>query len=334
MNPTSRITGLAAAVTPWRIALTTVSLAALLTTGWSLYAVGRHYDAPTVVAAAAVAVFDGIAYACQHLASEASKEGRSAVGARLATLAMAGTSVYLNDFHADLINGGPAASVLFSVPTLALLAVSELAWAGPRAAARASRGEQPYRPPAFGGWAWLLAPTKAGQAVKSRALDHIETAGRAPTPPPKDRTATAVLREKFAEMDPGDAVRIAHDAQPDMPPAELAALLVTYGVIVDAVQVALILGRTPASITLERDDAPDTQPDAPHVTSPLAIDKAQAIRDAAAALGAKPKAAEIVDHVQRVNRITVEEPYVRTVLSRARRKPKPQGDTERTGFYP
>ncbi|MEU3667555.1 hypothetical protein [Streptomyces virginiae] len=326
--------GLTAAITPWRVALTTVSLAALLTTGWSLYAVGRNYDAPEVVAAAAVAVFDGIAYACQHLASEASKEGRSAVGARLATLAMAGTSVYLNDFHADLIHGGPAASVLFSVPTLALLAVSELAWAGPRAVARATRGEQPYRPPAFGGWAWLLAPGKAGQAVKSRALDHIEAAGRAPAPPVKDRTATAVLREKFAEMDPGDAVRIAHDAQPDMPPAELASLLVTYGVIVDAVQVALVLGRTPASITVERDDAPDTPHDAPQVTSPLAIDKAQAIRDAAAALGPKPKAADIVDHVQRINRITVDEPYVRTVLSRARRKPKLASDTERTGFYP
>ncbi|MFE2243890.1 hypothetical protein ACFXCU_30825 [Streptomyces virginiae] len=328
------LTGLTAAITPWRVALTIVSVAALLTTGWSLYAVGRHYDAPEVVAAAAVAVFDGIAYACQHLASEASKEGRSAVGARLATLGMAGTSVYLNDFHADLIHGGPAASVLFSVPTLALLSVSELAWAGPRAAARATRGEQPYRPPAFGGWAWLLAPGKAGQAVKSRALDHIEAAGRAPAPPVKDRTATAVLREKFAEMDPGDAVRIAHDAQPDMAPAELASLLVTYGVIVDAVQVALVLGRTPASITVERDDAPDAPHDAPQVTSPLAIDKAQAIRDAAAALGPKPKAAEIVDHVQRVNRITVDEPYVRTVLSRARRKPKPTSDTERTGFYP
>lgn len=318
----------------WRAALAVVSLAALATTGWSLYAVGRHYAAPTVIAAAAVAVFDGIAYACQHLASEASKAGRSAVGARLATLAMAGTSVYLNDFHADLIDGGTAATVLFSVPTLALLAVSELAWAGPRAEARAARGEVPYRPPAFGGWAWLLAPNKAGQAVRSRALDHIETAGRTPAPQVKDRTATEVLRAQFAEMDPADAVRIAHDAQPDMPPADLASLLVTYGVIVDAVQVALILGGAPASITVERDDAPDAPDDAPQAIGPLAIDKAQAIRDAAAVLGPKPKAAEIIDHVQRINRITVDAPYVRTVLSRAKRKPKTQGDAERTGFYP
>ncbi|MEV6571850.1 hypothetical protein [Streptomyces sp. NPDC051577] len=320
----------------WRAALTVVSLAALATTGWSLYAVGRHYEAPEVIAAAAVAVFDGIAYACQHLASEASKAGRSAVGARLATLAMAGTSVYLNDFHAELIHGGAAATVLFSVPTLALLAVSELAWAGPRAEARAKRGELPYRPPAFGGWAWLLAPGKAGRAVKDRALEHIETAGTpaGPPGPPLKHSATEVLRRRFAEMDPADAIRIGHDAQPEMPPAELASLLVTYGVIVDPVQVALVLGAEEPRITVERDDALDTEPDAPLVKPPQAIDKAQAIRDAAAFLGPKPKAAVIVEHVARINRITVDEPYVRTVLSRAKRKPKTQSDAERTGFYP
>ncbi|MBL1100127.1 DUF2637 domain-containing protein [Streptomyces coffeae] len=247
----------------WRTAVGIVSIAAIATTGWSLYAVARHYSAPEAIAGAAVAVFDGAAYACLHLASEASKAGRSAAGARLAALAMTGTSVYLNVFHADLIGGGLAAALLFSVPTLALLAVSELSWAGPRAEARAARGERPFRLPAFGGWAWLLAPVRAGRGVKVRAVAHIEHAGQlSGQQPDKTWTATDRLREHFATMDPAEAIRIAHESQPTLPPAELAALLVTYGVIVDAVQVALTLHQLPARITVERDpDQPGQRPD-------------------------------------------------------------------------
>ncbi|MEU9789089.1 hypothetical protein AB0E27_00445 [Streptomyces sparsogenes] len=322
------------ASTAWRAALTVVSLAAIATTGWSLYAVARYYDAPKGIAGAAVAVFDGAAYACLHLASEASKAGRSAAGARLATLVMTGTSVYLNVFHADLIGGGLAASLLFSVPTLALLAVSELSWAGPRAEARAQLGERPYRLPAFGGWAWVLAPKRAGAAVKRRAVEHIEHAGQtppqAPSPAPS-RRATDILRDRFAEMDPADAIRIAHDAQPDMPPTELAALLVTYGVIVDAVQVALVLNGQPASIDVDRDDdrdADDAHHDAPQVPALPPVTKTQAIIDAASHLGAGASAAAIVKRVERINRITVDDRYVRTVLSREAKKARqtPQGD--------
>ncbi|MEU1805855.1 hypothetical protein [Streptomyces sp. NPDC019937] len=317
---------LTSASTAWRAALTVVSLAAIATTGWSLYAVARHYDAPDFIGYAAVAVFDGAAYACLHLASEASKAGRSAAGARLAALVMTGTSVYLNNFHADLIGGGLAAALLFSVPTLALLAVSELSWAGPRAAARAELGERPFRLPAFGGWAWLLAPRRAGRTVKQRAVDHIEHGGQtpptAPAPAPS-RRATDILRDRFAEMDPADAVRIAHDAQPDMPPGELAALLVTYGVIVDAVQVALVLNGRPPSIDLDRDDqrdADDAQHDASQVPALPPVTKSQAIIDAAAHLGAAARAADIAARVQRINRITVDPGYVRAVLSREAKK--------------
>ncbi|MGW1278034.1 hypothetical protein ACWD4V_13920 [Streptomyces tsukubensis] len=309
----------------WRAALTIVSLAALATTGWSLFAVARHYQAPPVIAGAAVAVFDGAAYACLHLASEASKAGRSAAGARLATLTMTGTSIYLNVFHADLIDGGLPAALLFSVPTLALLAVSELAWAGPRAEARQARGEHPYRLPAFGGWAWFLAPFLAGRTVKARAVAHIENAGAAASEPPAGPTrhsATEVLRRRFAEMDPADAIRIAHDAHPDLTPGELASLLVGYGVIVDAIHVALVLSTPARQITVERNDAPDAPhdaDDAPHVSALPAPSKTKAIIEAAASLGPRPHANDIVDLVQRTHRITVDAPYVRTVLSRARR---------------
>lgn len=305
-----------------------VSLAALATTGWSLYAVARHYDAPKPIAFGVFLVFDGIAYAALHLASEASAAGRSAAGARLTALGMAGVSVYLNRFHAGLIHGGVPAALLFAIPTIGLLLLSELSWAGPRAASRAERDETPYRLPAFGGWAWALAPRLAGTTVRQRAIAHImaepETTAPALASPPTRHSATNVLRARFAEMDPADAIRVAHDAQPDMPPAELASLLITYGVIVDAVQVALVLHDQPERITVGRDDADDAPrdalddaDDAPQVNAPPALTKAEAIMAAAGALGTGFKAADIVDRVQRINRITVTDSYVRTVLYRA-----------------
>ncbi|WP_282703227.1 hypothetical protein [Streptomyces sp. CC219B] len=308
-----------------RLAMAVVSLAALLTTGWSLYTVARHYGAPTGIAAAAVAVFDGIAYMCLHLASEAAAEGRSAFGARATALSMAAVSVYLNITHADLIGGGVPAAALFAVPTLGLLAVSEMAWAGPRARVRAERGDQPYRPPAFGGWAWALAPALAGKTVKARAVQHIEHTGQ-PTveKPASDRhSAQTVLRRRFAEMDPADAVRIAHDAQPGMPPAELASLLVSYGVVVDAVQVALVLGQQPAEYEVHRPDAAD----ASQVNALEPLDLQGAIEEAASALGADASPRDIVERLREQRRLVVTEPYVRTALSRAAKKPPPAPDT-------
>lgn len=323
--------------TAWRLALTIVSLAALATTGWSLYAVARHYDAPQLIAVAVFLVFDGIAYACLHLASEASAAGRSAFGARATAVGMAGVSVYLNRFHADLIHGGTPAFLLFAIPTVGLLLLSELSWAGPRAEARAARAEQPYKLPAFGGWAWALAPRLAGKTVKARAVAHIEHGPTTPVAEPAVKhTASEVLRRRFAEMDPADAIRIAHDAHPDTPPAELASLLITYGVIVDAVQVALVLGGTPERITLERDDAddaPDDADDAPQVTAPPALSKAKAILEAATVLGPGFKADDIVDRVQRINRITTDAPYVRAVLSREAKKAKPKDDAPMEGGF-
>lgn len=311
----------------WRTALTIVSVAAIATTGWSLYAVARHYQAPDLIAGAAVAVFDGAAYACLHLSSEASKAGRSAAGARLATLAMTGTSVYLNVFHAGLIGGGLAAALLFAIPTLALLAVSELSWAGPRADAKAARGERPYRPPVFGGWVWMLAPRTAGSKVRERALSHIASAGEVDAPKAKDRTATAVLRDRFAEMDPAEAIQIAHDAQPDMPPGELAALLIGYGVIVDAVQVALTLGQRPSRVSVERVDAPD----ALQVSALPPVTVEAAVIEAASTLGPDAKARDIAGHLVKNRRLVVAEPYIRTALSREAKKAQESQDVDNTG---
>ncbi|MFW3474438.1 hypothetical protein [Streptomyces microflavus] len=77
------------------------------------------------------------------------------------------------------------------------------------------------------------------------------------------RTATEVLRDRLGAMDPADAIRIARDAHPDADPAELASMLVTYGVTVSPVQVALVLHGRPPEITVDRDDTDDAPRDAP-----------------------------------------------------------------------
>ncbi|MEU6944276.1 conjugal transfer protein [Streptomyces sp. NPDC046316] len=149
----------------------------------------------------------------------------------------------------------------------------------------------------------------------------------APTPAPERHSAREVLRRRFAEMDPEDVIRVVGDAHPDAAPAELASLLIEHGVVVDAVDVVLVLGRPPARATLERDDADDANDDAndaPQVTPLPAPSKAAAILTAAEALGPDAKAADIVARVGRINGITTDAPYVRTVLSRARPTKKDQ----------
>ncbi|MER6351265.1 GIY-YIG nuclease family protein [Streptomyces sp. NPDC001634] len=88
-----------------------------------------------------------------------------------------------------------------------------------------------------------LASMYGGQTDKPSA-SHAEL--------PRSGSATDVLRARFAIMDPAAAIRFAHGARPDAPPAELAAILGTYGVNVDPVAVALVLEQKPA----ERADTP------------------------------------------------------------------------------
>lgn len=243
----------------WRASITIVSIAALAMTGWSLYVVANgSYGVPWLLAYGAVAVYDGSAIACMFLASEAVREGRAAIGALLATLLMASISVYLNITHAQLFGGSmpvlPAA-VLFSSPTVALLLPAGLAWSAGRYRARVARDEAPFRLPGFGPWAWVLARPEAWTTTKARAVAHVTDHQEKPEQP-RSRSASELLRRRFAEMDPTEAIRIAHDAQPNMPPRELASLLIGYGVIVDALQVAIALGYRPPEVTVERTGAP------------------------------------------------------------------------------
>jgi hypothetical protein len=253
------------------VAYALVSLAAMLAAGWSVYVVARHYEAPTPVAIAAAIVFDGVAYLALALASEAASAGRSAFGARLAVIGMISVAVYLNRQHADLIGGGLPAWILFASPSLALLVVSELTWAGPRSDARKKRrGEQPYRPPQFGGWAWVLAPLRSGEAVRQRAIAHIEAADEPAEKPEAeksarpDRSARGAVAQHLQSLDPVDAIRLAHKTHPSMTPAELAALLTEYGVVVTDIEVALVLGLRPPQVTVDRPAPRTEQRTTPH----------------------------------------------------------------------
>ncbi|MET7514055.1 conjugal transfer protein [Streptomyces sp. NPDC005480] len=132
-------------------------------------------------------------------------------------------------------------------------------------------------------------------------------------------SATEVLRERFADMDPEDAIRLAHDARPDAAPVELASLLVSYGVVVDAVHVALVLGQRAPEYEVHRPDAAD----ALQVNALPPVTVEAAVVEAASTLGPDAKAREIAEHLARHRRLVVAEPYIRTALSRAAKKPQP-----------
>jgi hypothetical protein len=142
--------------------------------------------------------------------------------------------------------------------------------------------------------------------------------------PAPARSAQEVLRRKFAEMDPADVIRIAADAHPDAPPPELAALLVAYGVVVDAVQVAVVLGHRPDEYEVDRPDASAHQQVSDPVAALEPVTMEAAVVEAASALGPDASAREIAEHVALNRRLVVTEPYVRTALSRAAKKPQPE----------
>lgn len=137
--------------------------------------------------------------------------------------------------------------------------------------------------------------------------------------PARPRSLQDAVRRELTEMDPADAIRIARDAHPDMPPAELAELLTLHGVPVAAVQVALVLGTRPPEYEVHRPDAAD----APQVNALEPVTVEAAVVEAASILGPDAKAREIAEHLARTRRLVVTEPYVRTALSRAAKKTQP-----------
>lgn len=141
--------------------------------------------------------------------------------------------------------------------------------------------------------------------------------GVAPAEPVRSASATDVLRARFAGMDPADAIRFAHEARPDADAVELADILGAYGVTVDPVAVALVLGQQPPEYIVERPDTPAHQ----QVTALPAVNLQGAVEEAAAALGDTASPRAIAEHLEQNRRLVVDEPYIRTALSRAAKKP-------------
>jgi hypothetical protein len=103
-------------------------------------------------------------------------------------------------------------------------------------------------------------------------------------------------------MDPADAIRLAADARPDAPPAELATILGTYGVTGRPRRGRPGPRPEPAEYEVHRPDAAD----APQV-SELEPSSAQgAVVEAASILGPDASARDIAAHLARHRRLVVD----------------------------
>ncbi|MFJ9771207.1 hypothetical protein ACIRVF_08180 [Kitasatospora sp. NPDC101157] len=319
----------------WTAAMNLVRTAAALMAAWSLYVVARHYDVPMLLAIAAGLVYDGVAYVCLKLATDAVRDDRSAAAPVLATLGMVATSIYLNVVHARFTGGGRPAEVLYASPAVAFLIVSALSWAAERAACRTARGETPMRMPAYGFLGWTLAGGKAYRALKNQAVSHVTSGASVPHPPAsavERKDHRALLREKFSKMDPADAVEIAAASHPDMSHAEIAEMLAVYGITVSTLDVALILGEAAVpTITLNRvpqppvapapaigaQMRPNTAPNAPQVKG---MTKADAITTMATHLGGLDTPAKAIATALAQQGRPADTAYIRHRLSLEKKK--------------
>lgn len=147
-------------------------------------------------------------------------------------------------------------------------------------------------------------------------------------------SATERLRATFADMEPADAIRLAADARPDAGAVELAAILGTYGLAVDPVAVAMVLGERPAEYEVDRPDAGV----APQVSEPVpalpALSVQAAVEEAATALGEGATPREIAARLEETRRLVLPENHIRTALSRAAKKPAatPRNDSMEGGY--
>jgi hypothetical protein len=316
--------------------MTLVRLAAACMAGWSLYVVARHYHVPALLSVVAGLVFDGVAYMCLRMASDAVRAGRSAAGPVLATIGMAGISIYLNLVHAQFTGGGRPAEVLYASPAVGLLIVSALAWAAERATARAERGETPMRMPAYGALGWVLAREQAITNLRERAVAHVTSSSSAAHQPASalpTRTAEDVIAADLAEIGPAAAVQRVAAAQPNATDEEIAATLATYRVAVTPGQVALLLER--AAVPTARLDRLDRTPQPPTAERHPALNPARAMRGDAPDASDNTKAGIIRAAARRLGGLNAEPAavarqlgwpdtprdtnYIRTTLSRARR---------------
>ncbi|MFJ2162387.1 hypothetical protein [Streptomyces sp. NPDC087856] len=139
-------------------------------------------------------------------------------------------------------------------------------------------------------------------------------------PVPRAASATDAVRQHFAGMDPVDVVRLAADARPDADVVELADIISHYGVTLDPVAVAVILGQKPAEYIVDRPDAGV----APQVRELAALSPQAAVEEAATTLGPDATPREIAEHLKATRRLVLPENHIRSALSRAAKKNDPE----------
>jgi hypothetical protein len=120
------------------------------------------------------------------------------------------------------------------------------------------------------------------------------------------------------------AIQAARSTLPGADPAAIVAQLAHAGITVDEDTVRAVVGPPPGG------DADDAHHDALQASG---LSKTAAIVEAASLMRDDAPAAEVADLVQQRHGLAVEENYVRTVLSRASRKPRPGGVGQGGGGY-
>lgn len=226
--------------------LVLLAAGSLALTAWSLSTLLHdRAGAPWPIAGLGVAVFDLPAVSASFLVYHRRKAPHTALGARIVmTLALLGSAV-VNGAHGAMMGGWTVAAILAAAP-LSLEVVFELRHRTLTLAI------------------WFLFRRQAYDALRRDAWERIAPAVSDETPAGPQasgttvpvarpaRSARAVLAERFAQMDPADAVLIAAQSHPRLNATELAELLADYGVTVDALTVALVLGHVPQRVTVER----------------------------------------------------------------------------------
>ncbi|MFI5809002.1 hypothetical protein [Streptomyces sp. NPDC051561] len=132
-------------------------------------------------------------------------------------------------------------------------------------------------------------PTVQQQLVE--AQPEVELPQR-PTEPPR-RQAGEVLASELAELPPSKAIRIVHNARPELTLGQLAEVLAQYGHNVTDLDVAIVLGRTAGSAAASRDAGAPHHADTPppqHVVITVRQPEPAAPAPAAAAAPEQPEA--------------------------------------------
>jgi hypothetical protein len=141
-----------------------VVIITLALSNWSLFAVGRHYGLPIVLAAVLSVPFDGAALVCADISLKYAREhGANGAGPRSAVTILAGLSAWLNSLHATLLHVGMPAHVMYAVPPLVALFLFEAH----------TRYERRGALPILGAFIWSRHPVvahKAMQAISGQRL--------------------------------------------------------------------------------------------------------------------------------------------------------------------